>query len=490
MEKIQTIYDMAVYWYLQIHGRKEAKYLTEYRQWKNRSKYQFLMKSFHELLYENMTIEHFLVEMKKIDEQDFKCMCIHLLFELDSVYQNKCQYSVFSQENCSIKDVAEINLYNHYSPTYLFVPLSKDNIILNSQAIKNANIRHHRIRAGVLESITSFTIIKSEDELSIKLYRYQSMSDIHSYINREKKMKIAIIPYSNMEWFRLQYHGEAFTVHYDKVKEGDYNIRLKQCLERLDAHGVNIVILPELAVNSSTVHDIQVYLRQAFLKNQFKNLKFIFMGSYWQLNENGEDGKNICYLLSVTGKLLLQNEKIEIAKIRDEHGKTFFESLGEHSGAIHLIDIVGWGRFHYSICKDALIIKRYVNIWNDYGVDFSIVSAYSNSLIDFINHAETFSKTYLGTTLVGNSCAARKMKDSDVEQNIGFLCLPAAEAIKHHAVSYMKDYCCNVGGQICKNCECAFIYELCLDEMEANTIGQGMKINDVQWHFSLHKLQK
>lgn len=98
MEKIQTIYDMAVYWYLQIHGTKESSYLSKYRRWKNRNKYQFLMKSFHELLYENMTIDHFLVEMKKIDEQDFKCMCIHLLLELDSVYQNKCQYSVFSQE--------------------------------------------------------------------------------------------------------------------------------------------------------------------------------------------------------------------------------------------------------------------------------------------------------------------------------------------------------------------------------------------------------
>lgn len=477
MDKIQTIYDLIIYAYIRIHGNNENSIFLDFLKYQKinvDNTWNNIMLLFRELLHENLTIKEFVKELKKYDndKKKFPLLCVNLLFEFDKAYKERQSYNIFNH-NSLLKKVNTYDIYNNISEKFAFYPLPEKNFIINSNVVTKNPIRHHRNKLSLWEKIVSFSIVELREDFPPILIHYYNDDYLKNYINDNNKLKIAIVPISNKDWFDvIDEKDGSFTIEYnDKDKEDIINHSYEKLLLELDGQGVDIVVFPELAILNNTTNQIIKFLSYNCLVNKTRNLKLIFMGSRWF------DKKNESILLSGSGKILLRNEKIVPAKITNEKGEELFEGIREWPEYINLIDIESIGRIYYLICKDGLENKSLSEIYYTYEVNVSIISAYSNSISDFEANAENFSKTCLGSTIFSNSCAIRKPHKENDNIDIGFISYPVRDLNTNKANNRKLVYKCSNDNSICAYCKCATTFDFILNSKDDNdNISSGVTV--------------
>lgn len=474
MKRIKTIYDLVVFAYMQICGRNENKYIKEYRRYKKNNIGNYLsviMINFKELLNETLTIMEFVEEIEKYDDDLLKIFCVHFLYEFDNVFKEKENYPIFIKPN-RLQPVEQYENKNNISQEYVFYPLAQNNFMIRSNVIVKNKMRHHRIRTGIWESISSFVVVQvNENSQKVILKTYNDKKSICEYINNNEKFKFAIVPVSNENWFKVNENGESFTIDYTSTNDKIMNDSYIKVIESLDKENVNVVIFPELAINDNTIGVVSKFLSYSCIDSSINNIKLVFLGSHWANN------KNTCTLLSATGSVLLENEKKNPFELNGKDGMPIIEELDEMPENVNLIDIEGLARIYYVICKDCLDNKQMEEMYNDFGVNMSVVSAFSNSISDFETKAEYFSKNYMGITLLSNSCAVRKNVDGHLV-DIGFVSFPVCEKATRKVNNRYKKYKCGDNNKMCKYCKCAKTYEVKLNEEEHDDINVGTRIEE------------
>ncbi|HWT76641.1 MAG TPA: hypothetical protein VN258_18230 [Mobilitalea sp.] len=242
-------------------------------------------------------------------------------------------------------------------------------------------------------------------------------------------------------------------------------------IDQLNELGVHIIVFPELAMNKKTEKAITQYLIDKKL-NGNSHIQLVFLGSLW------EDRVNMCMLLSGSGTVLLKNnKKMPFEYKNPEDGLFYTESLKSRPEKYSLLDVNGLGRLLYLVCKDGLDDIAQITLWNEYGVNMEIISAFTPSILYFENQSEKFNKDYLGIDLLTNCCNPRLQICNDNSIDIGYISVPVMNVERRRVVSnriyFSSDEKCNNCDRFCN---CAHIFTLNPNKLIKDTRFHGMEV--------------
>lgn len=263
---------------------------------------------------------------------------------------------------------------------------------------------------------------------TIKLYRTKIFSG--------DEIKIGCSPFSCTPWFVEESipDSNTFGVKYDVGLHSTHNKKIIDLIELFDAHKVDIVTLPELALNSSSLKEIQHFL----LHTELKYVKLICTGSCWY------DQKNEAYILSRDGTILLKYQKKKSYQRYSQEKDVYISENIMPDPFVGLLDIPGVGRISYNICydydnDDVAMLCSSVMMSN-----FMIVAACSNDTYLMEERATANARLRGITTILTNVCAV-----AEHGQLISYIVKPVAEnkhLIPENILSFRK-------GDVCSDCK-------------------------------------
>ena len=244
-----------------------------------------------------------------------------------------------------------------------------------------------------------------------KVFRYSGKA-----INKDT-IRVAFVPFLRTRWFRthLNVETETFSISYSEYNMKIANKAYSDYIAQSEENSADIIIFPELAMNSLTediVKDIFIYAPKSFEK-----LKLCFLGSAWNNNSNTS------VMMSSSGTVLARQKKNEpyYHHIKDE---VYYREDIRYEKSITLIDIESFGRIAYCICAD-INAKEIQSLIELMEVDFVFVSSYTkNTETMFKTAKETACLSKISSIL----CNARSAKDPDKTEkhSNGFCVVPKA----------------------------------------------------------------
>lgn len=453
LEKCKNIYDVLVILYEEINDEEEPSYIQKYDDVCATHNWEKINRLLDELLNDTVEFGAFIIELSVILEQECKLNVVHILEYFDQVFIDREQYPHLGFGNkLNIDPVESVGPLNHMRDIYGLYFTQDSGIVQRCDGDRLINWEDD---ADIFSRISSYRIINvSRQQVKIKRYKFNRWNE---NANSEEIIRIACAPLCNKEWFGVDYqeHVSGKTGYFSIVNTApcgkNINEIYMQLLGRLIDEQVDIVIFPELAMNEQTEEIISDYLSKQSLGVPGYSLKLVFLGSLWS------EGKNECVILSGQGSVLVRNQKTNpfILK-RDE--KKYKERLKSRAKELELLDVESLGRILYVVCKDGLADMRQISFWNEYRVNFEVISAYSSSISFFEEQMRALAGKYYGIGIVANSCAPRP----EEEPEIGFVEVPCRDArnrsqntgIPHN---YTKDAGCQ---SQCAFGGCIHIFEL------------------------------
>ncbi len=451
--RIHTIYDLVIYAYQQICGRRESRILSQYLESvpKYRSEITFLMR---EVLLCNFTVEEFVNKLHGYLENDLEQVCMHILIEFDRYYSERDKYRLINE--ITTNAIIEFRIQNNISDQFAFYPMYQQNFVMKSQVMSRARV--HRNRKGIWDIIKSYRINRINDSENYVLIREYRNDGIERALLKRFYLTVAVVPFSNKMPFEEDEQGILRNKQYSDEEIEKMYMDCITLLKELDEREIDIIIFPEVVMTETLILKIKKWLQINAI--QGTNLKLIFIGSFYK------DNINRCMLFSGTGKELLSNDKQNGFEYYDKAGNPHREGLGDKSDLIYLLDMRGLGRIWYLICKDAILYNESVRIVEEYECNVRIVSAYSNSISDFQTVGEMLAKAYEVFSVVCNSCAVR------IGKHIGLVSYPVFYNEGKNISSRERTYSCT---KHCKNCsyaKCAHIWQFCVAEQEEEELNQ------------------
>lgn len=467
--ELGTIYDLLVVLYEWIDDKNCPSYIHSYYDSMNTKEgtiYIDVNNLLNSMLRGDIEFGFFLKEVSKVlSEDNYKLVSVHILLYFDVIFKEKENYNCLGFRNIvNIKRICSMGPLNNNQEKYRLFLRPQKSLLDESKAMKDMACRYINRKDGsnIFSNIDSYVIIRRDNRLPnvrIKKYGVKVFDDCN---NEEKSIKIAILPVCSIEWFKVRY-GEAenekkyFEIEDCIEDKKENNNRYLKMLDTLAEENVDIVIFPELAMNKDTEKTIKAHLYRKTIQNEIFPIKLIFLGSLWN------EGKNECVVLSSTGTELVRNRKKNPFTIcyKDDN---YTEKLVSREEDYEILDVDGIGRILYLICKDVFEDIDQVIFWNEYSINFEVVSSYSSSISYFCQQLKNFVEKYEGIGILANSCVPRK-KTLDKVCNVGFLVTPSKN--KHSVTEgdfsyYWMDKKCN---SECTFANCAHIFELEIDSL-------------------------
>lgn len=263
---------------------------------------------------------------------------------------------------------------------------------------------------------------------TIKLYRTKIFS--------VDEIKIGCSPFGSVPWFEEEpYHdSDVFGIKYDINLCSQQNRKITDLIELFDTHKVDIVTFPELALNSSSLKEIQHFL----LQTELQHVKLICTGSCWY------DQKNEAYILSKDGTVLLKYQKKKTYQRYDKKKGVYISENITSDPFVSFLDIPGIGRIAYNICydydnDDVETLCSSVMMSN-----FMFVAAYSNDTHLMEGKAVANASLRGITTILTNACAF-----AEDGQLVSYIVEPVAEnkhLISKNILNFRK-------GDLCSDCK-------------------------------------
>ena len=263
---------------------------------------------------------------------------------------------------------------------------------------------------------------------TIKLYR--------THIFSSDEIKIGCSPFGPNPWFEEEPNpdSDTFGIKYDPSLCSKHNRLITDLIELFDAHKVDIVTFPELALNSSSLKEIQQFL----LQTELKYVKLICTGSCWY------DRKNEAYILSKDGTVLLKYQKKKTYQRYNKEKSVYISEDISSDPFVSFLDIPGVGRIAYNICydydnDDVETLCSSVMMSN-----LMLVAAYSNDTHLMEGKAVANASLRGITTVLTNACAP-----AENGQLVSYIVGPVAE--NKHLIS--KNILYFRKGDVCSDCK-------------------------------------
>ena len=300
-----------------------------------------------------------------------------------------------------------------------FLFLNKSNDFLFSKMLKTQKIFPGRTTVTYLNDslnryFNDFVILDQSylNTFQPEVYYYSGME-----INN-KNLRIAIVPFSKTPWFRanIDKKSSTFSISYSDYHINIINQTYHKYIMEAEENSANIIIFPELAMNSKTEETIMGFFRD--VPKSFTNLRLCFCGSVW------DKRNNTSVLMSSAGTVLARQKKKVPYYPYIQDGVYYREDIISDKKVI-LIDIKSFGRIAYCICADinAKEIEDIINIMN---VDFVFVSSYTKSTETMINGAKGKAELSAAATILCNARAAMDPNNPD-KHSLGFCVIPKAQ---------------------------------------------------------------
>lgn len=467
LEKQRNIYDLLVLFYLQIEGPDKPRYIEEY--YKNQANLKpgywgDLPLATNEMLSGCITFGGYRKLLQNfIQRENLRNVAIRLLFDFDEYLKERDAYPALSLTTEDfIGKLYILGPLNSVEPEYCFYLMPSDHYFKKYNETEGEKIRflNQSEFSAIDERIKRYKIMKKDRlDKAVTIKYYPGAPNIQSSY---PELKVGIVPVSKNLWCKPVYYeyGEKNYFELEEMEECNEEIN-KQYLEILKKcinEDIQIVVFPELAVNSQTISIIRDFLIKSSY-DRSNSLELVFLGSLW------DRGINEGILMSGTGTVLLRSQKMNAFYLK-KNGKIYWENLKQEAQNVELIDIPKIGRMQYLVCKDGLNDSWQHRMWDFFEIAFSVISSYSTSISYFEQLGDSFSRQYAGVQVLSNACAPRiKSKAREMESTtnllkqpfdeIGFLTVPCCKNTKKEAACQKlfyktMEHCmeCSFGGCI------------------------------------------
>lgn len=465
----ENIYDIVVAIYKLLDDEYVPSYIREYyRALNSDDKITMECKGINclleQVLEETIEFEQFkqilLVYVSGMQSETF--WAVSILKYFDEIAREKDKYPLlrFSKES-SIKRVFTIGPLNVNDQNYLLYMNNTSCFAQNSEIMKNMRMMGEPDNSNLNSLLKYYHIGKKIDNLPrVYIKDYPGDYFKKSFLDEDSQIKIAIVPFSKNIWYDVDFEelGDEKNYLYIREKEEnveDINNKYILTLEQASKNNVDIVIFPELCMNSQTKKCVQKWLAQKSLLEREFSIKLVFLGSLWKENINE------CCLLSGTGIELIKNSK-RIGFVYKKDNKKYQEFLGKKPERYELIDISYLGRVLYLICRDAVEDLDQSIFWNQYNVNLEVISCYSPSIQFFKQEMDHFVKNKIGFAILANCCEPR-ISLKNQEEEIGFLAVPAMSKTAGNSSTFTQihpygkiEHCENE----CDICDCKHLFTI------------------------------
>lgn len=280
-------------------------------------------------------------------------------------------------------------------------------------------------------------------------------------IFKEKKLKIAVIPFSKEKILDFPVeHGGLFHVKY---KEEHLKIgveRAKQLLESAIEEKANIIIFPEYVCSQEVQDAIQNRLKDIYgnktEKEKASALLFVVAGSCWTNHSN-----NVSRIFSYSGRQIGNQYKHCVYSDLKDKEKVMVENLADPGKETTIVDIAGVGKILIGICRDISERSSYTRVLaRTFMPQFLLTPAWSRSVHNGFEEQfrEITAENHRTCSILCNCCAALN-NEEQFNTEIGLAVTPYKEKT---VVVGNVDMICRDKGCIkkCKDNGCIFIVDM------------------------------
>ena len=233
-------------------------------------------------------------------------------------------------------------------------------------------------------------------------------------------LRISIAPIARERWFNalMSAEEETFTISYpDQDLNDRVNDLICDIIQREAEDGSNVVIFPELVMNSDTVQCVkQFLLRNDMIKD---NVFLILLGTCWSNYRN--EG---CALSGSGTELFRCQKQTRHEFYNSEDGITYIEQLDDSNKTLSLLDVPTIGRIGWRICRDFLNPDLNYT-YQALDTSMEIVSCFSNRLCEMYSTAEANVQLTGRISIVVNKCIQDK---TSAKAYHGFCCVPRIDS--------------------------------------------------------------
>lgn len=477
----KNIYDVLVILYGLIDNEYCPKYMQDYFEGGNAEDWTEVNGLLDELLLCEINFRVFLEELTRtLEKSNYLLSAVHILKFFDNIFQEKEEYPYLEFGNkANIKYVYQLGPLNNDQKEYCLYLAAGESLTDKSEALQKSKCRtiSRKDSSDIFGYISSYRIVRiiPGRKQIIKVKEYGQ--DIFCRKpGADNVLRVAIIPLSKEEWFYTEYQENPTGKNYFEIKDTKrsnkaINEDYRKLFDKLIEQKVEIVIFPELAMNDKTESEICSYLIEKSLSIRDYSLKLVFMGSLWK------NGSNSCVLLSGNGSVLCRNSKKNPFSVKYQ-GKEYFEKLSKRPTEYEILDVRRLGRVLYIVCKDGLNDIDQVSFWNEYGVNFEVISSFSPSIAFFEQQMKDMISKYLGIAIVANCCSPRVSNEAEGTV-IGFINTPYMRKkspilVEGLSSEYFMDPACS---EKCIFCGCMHIFDIRPDVLQGDEERSGMKID-------------
>ena len=404
----QNIFDFIICIFRELYTQEEGIYTKEYQNWikdsQNRKQELQIGKSIAIYYKHYAELCDYYIDILHHHHKEKNAILIAALNQCDNIIgeliKEKNSFECYGE----IVDKGPLNLNAEIMDAYLYLNGPRH---LNSTLFEKYKIRARRstrgtFLPGICRNLKNLLILpkNSLGGYEPRIIQYYPSNPIGETV------KVALIPFSKAKWFDAVdvENNNLIDIIYNADKE-KINLAINRAINKAEELDADIVIFPELVMNNNTLTEVKQFLRKGYFN--FHSLKLVFLGSNWDNNSN------VAYILSSTGKVLLEvSKKIPFDQYIQNSNTPKTENIIRHDNKIPLLDIEGLGRISYLICKDSLEPHFETTSYAYLMANISVISAFSPKVAEFQNMAGARAKMYGASTFMCNGCAAIKDRDT------------------------------------------------------------------------------
>ncbi|MCM1120987.1 MAG: hypothetical protein NC416_00235 [Eubacterium sp.] len=307
--------------------------------------------------------------------------------------------------------------------------------------IQTTEIRHNFKCIRILEKAELAAGMNPPKMVTLHI---ENSDQIRELIARDKKWKVAVIPFGRDELFRFKkIQGSMFRVQYIEQHRQNAIMKAVNLLKQAIQQKANIIIFPEYVCFPEMQEAIGDYLTETYRKapKSVQNLLLVIAGSGWT-----EENNNVARIYSYSGKLLGEQYKYSPYDGEDEYGERWIEGLSNPGRESVIINIPSIGSIMTAICRDVSNRDQTEKLADIFRIDFLLVVAWSKSLHGgFDKQLGSITEMNMTTSSIVCNCCGAMDRDS---RDRGIVVTPhKKKSIIEAKVRLFKR---NAGG--CENC--------------------------------------
>ncbi len=282
----------------------------------------------------------------------------------------------------------------------------------------------------------------------------------------EKKIKIAVIPFSQEEMVSVcMDEGALFHIEYTSMHKESGRDRALMLLHRALEERANIIVFPEFICERAIQQALRNELKKLYKETPQKTsaLLLVIAGSRW------ENNNNIADILAYNGRLLgCQYKQVPYSSIKPQNH--LVENLRNPGKECTIIEVEHLGRIMFGICRDIVSESYLAKLTEIFLPQLLLVPAWSPSIKKgFVGPLERISaRNHKTCSVLCNCCEAYK-KLSAFKAETGIVMVPEKNnnIIRGKGEYLIRKRCSHT----CKSVGCLFLIDLNLEE-----VSQGISI--------------